>query len=275
MYASLMVHLELVNDNAALLHLAADLAGRFDAHVTGVVAAQPLSSGGAPVAIPDEIMQQDLKQKRAAIGALEADFRAALAARAARVEWRAEIASTDPIDFVVRNGRAADLVITQVNLRRPLLDPVRLVHTADLTIRLGRPVLAVPAGTDTVRVRSVVVGWKDTREARRAVVDALPLLRYAERVTVASVTRERDADEARASARDVCAWLGTHGIGAQACVSIREDAGTTGLAAVARDVEADLVVAGAYGHSRLREWVLGGVTRELLAESNRCLLLSH
>lgn len=275
MYATLMVHLELTDDNAALLRLAADLAGRFDARVTGVCAVQPLPAGSGMVVTPDDVMRRDLARKEAALRDLEKAFREALQSRPDRIHWRAQIGTQDPIDFVVREARTADLVVTRIHLRRPLLESVRRVHTADLAIRLGRPVLAVPPTADRVRTKSVLVGWKDTPEARRAVTDALPLLKLAERVTVAAVALDRDRTESGIATREICEWLATHGVAAQALVAVREDAGAAGLAAVARDLQADLIVAGAYGHSRFREWVLGGVTRELLTEADRCLLLSH
>jgi nucleotide-binding universal stress UspA family protein len=125
-----------------------------------------------------------------------------------------------------------------------------------------------------LKLGNVVVAWKDTREARRAVVDALPLLHRAKDVTVVEVVEDND-HRAAAQMRvgDVAAWLGRHAI--------------TGVGRVIHAIEemqeldrlwqnaCDLMVAGAYGHTRFREWVLGGMTRNLLTRSRRCSLLSH
>ncbi len=138
--------------------------------------------------------------------------------------------------------RAADLLITGTQEGGAPLDRSRYVNVADLVLRAGKPVLVGASTQDKLDLRTVVVGWKDTREARRAVQDALPLLRLAERVVVVATTGE----------------------GAQ-------------LRNIASDLELDagLVVGGAYGHTRLREWVLGGVTRDFLLHPSRCSLVSH
>lgn len=117
-----------------------------------------------------------------------------------------------------------------------------------------------------------MVAWKDTREARRAVLDALPILRMASRVDVVAVT----CADHPSGAADVAAYLSTHGIHATSAEHRSEgtsDAET--LLELASGYSADLIVMGAYGHSRMREMVLGGVTRDVLRHSPICSLLSH
>lgn len=115
----------------------------------------------------------------------------------------------------------------------------------------------------------------NARETRRAISDALPLLKAATEVTIVEIASERCLDEARAHLADVVSWLKRHGIESTSMVTKagRDDA--TELYAIARDKGADVIVAGAYGHSRLREWALGGVTRDLLLRADRCTLVSH
>ena len=145
-------------------------------------------------------------------------------------------------------------------------------------MQAGRPLLVVPDRVNWLDLRSVLVAWKDTPEARRAVADALPLLRKAKDVTIVEIA-ERDVDRSAVAAgvTDVAAWLARHGVTATARVS--EAAGGDTAAAqldkVAGDVGAGLIVAGAYGHSRFRELILGGVTQYLVTQSARCVLLSH
>src|SRR5262249_44381494 len=123
------------------------------------------------------------------------------------------------------------------------------------------------------------VGWKDTTEARRAIADSLPLLRKAKEVTVAEVL-ERDDQRSAATSRvtDVVAWLSRHGVSATARVSENNDESRdTGVQIddIAAQIGAGLIVAAAYGHSRFRDLVLGGMTEHLLSQSARCVLLSH
>ena len=140
---------------------------------------------------------------------------------------------------------------------------------------MGRPVLVVPNAIGHLKLERIVVGWKDSRETRRAIADALPLLKQAAAVSVAEIAVEDAMPEARAHVADVVAWLQGHGIVAQAVASLSTGDDATGLYTIAQDLGADIVAAGAYGHSQLREWVLGGVTRDFLLRSDCCSLLSH
>src|SRR5262249_48149892 len=109
-----------------------------------------------------------------------------------------------------------------------------------------------------------------------AVVDALPLLQRVKEVTVAEII-ENDGDRAAAGHRvaDVAAWLGRHQV--DTCYVVPNQRGDTveQLIRHASDLEADIIVAGAYTHTRMREWVFGGVTRTLITKSDRCAVLSH
>ena len=125
----------------------------------------------------------------------------------------------------------------------------------------------------TADFRNVVIAWTDTRECRRAVMDALPMLHGADRVTL--VEASNDPVGARDGIDDLSGWLDRHGLGADRIVSRIRGSGAQTVAAIATQVEADLVVAGAYGHSRIREWAFGGVTRDPLLHERRCTLLSH
>jgi nucleotide-binding universal stress UspA family protein len=122
----------------------------------------------------------------------------------------------------------------------------------------------------------VLVAWKDVREARRAVSDALPILARARDVTIAEIP-ERGTHRADAllHVADVAAWLLGHGIVASTVVPESAAGVTEQLDRIAADVGASAVIAGAYGHSRFSEWILGGVTRRLIDPSGRCSLLSH
>ncbi len=274
-YSSLMVHLDLGVPNAGLLRIAADLAERFKARVIGVAACQPM-----PIAFGDGYMsadaiEQDRAESEKETGKAEADFRAALHGRVADLEWRSTISYMALADYVAEQARAADLLITGPDRKGPSLDSSRRVNIGDLVMRIGRPVLIVPPGVDTLDLSSVVIGWKESRETRRAVMDALPLLQQAGRVTAVEVAANEDLVEARGRLHDVVAWLARHGVAAEASVTPSVGSDAARLDAIAQEHGAGLLVAGAYGHNRLREWVLGGVTRDLLLRPGRCSLVSH
>ena len=271
-YSTLMVHLDLNGANAARLQIAGDLAERFDARLIGITAAdiQPLYyMEGAPA---QDLLEKDRARLKSQMADCEAHFRRFMKGRADKIEWRSAL--DWPNDFAARNARAADLLITGGEAGRS--DATRQINPGELVLRAGRPVLVAPPKAEWLKLDSMVVAWKDTREARRAVADALPLLHKAREVIVVELL-DAGADQAAAKNRvdDVAAWLVRRGIGASSIATKALIGVTDRLAILAQDEGAGVIVAGGYGHTRLQEWVFGGVTRELLKQQKCCALLSH
>jgi nucleotide-binding universal stress UspA family protein len=132
----------------------------------------------------------------------------------------------------------------------------------------------VPKPVTSLPLKRVAIAWKDVREARRAVRDALPLLQKAESVMIVEISEGGDGSLQRL--KDVAGYLNRHGIEIVAeRVRPLEIGAADALLRLAHDENINLIVAGAYGHSRLGEWVFGGVTRGLLDESQVCCLFSH
>jgi nucleotide-binding universal stress UspA family protein len=141
----------------------------------------------------------------------------------------------------------------------------------------GRPALVVPAASNGMRLpRNIVVAWKATREAARAVAAALPLLRRAHGVHVMAWGEDRQAD-VRGARLDLDGWLRLHGVAAQWHREAGPEPGALGERMLTRafDLDADLLVMGCYGHSRAREWVLGGASRTVLASMTLPVLMAH
>lgn len=275
-YATIMVCLASDQSNERCLAIAGEMVERFDARVVGIAAADfspPLYFTSGEQA--DKLIEQGRKDIKARLSELESEFRTVMN-RAKHVEWRAGMAM--PIRFVAREARAADIIVIGQSPGSAFTDPFARVSPSDLLMQAGRPLLVVPEASDWFDFRSVLVAWKDTPEARRAIVDSLPLLRKAKNVTIAEVVEHGDSHEAALSrTRDVVTWLSHHDIGANALVpeeSASWDAALE-LDRIASSVGAGVIVAGAYGHSRWRELVLGGVTQHLTTESTRCVLLSR
>jgi nucleotide-binding universal stress UspA family protein len=121
-----------------------------------------------------------------------------------------------------------------------------------------------------------VIGWKDTREARRAVCDALPFLPRAKHVTIVEVCQARAEGSVARHVNDVADYLARHGISSDPrVIPDRDFSAAQQLTDLAQAEGADLLVVGAYGHRRLGEWFFGGVSRDLLAASPICCLMSH
>jgi nucleotide-binding universal stress UspA family protein len=271
-YAALMVHFDDHPNARRRARLAADLARRFDAVLIGIAGYSYLPSFLADGSAEDAGEAEDERQELAEhLVELEARFRV-LAKHAGEVEWRGAIASAN--DLVPRAARAADLVIIG---RKP--NPKDFYYSLDpglSILRAGRPVLLVPDETDSLQARRVVVAWKDTREARCAVRDALPFLKQAEKAMVVTVTESGTEIRAQQSVDDLAQFLLRHEVSVAAKTSLHARQSIAAeLQRFASDEGADLIVAGGYGRSRLGEWVLGGVTRDLLSSSPVCCLLSH
>ncbi|MBR1125180.1 universal stress protein [Bradyrhizobium lablabi] len=273
-YATAMISLAVEQPNDALLEVAGQFAGQFSAKMIGIAAAM----FSPPMYFLDGVASQRLiEEGEGAINRrmveLEGQFRAAMHGRARDVEWRSALEL--PARYVAREARAADLVIVGGD-GNAILDPFAIAGPSDLVLQAGRPLLVVPAAVKWLDLRSVLVAWKDCPEARRAVADALPLLAKAKEVTVAGIAEEEGGQATvRRQADDVVGWLSRHGIVARAHVPERIGNAVIQLNRIAADTGAGVVVAGAYGHSRFREWVLGGVTQHLVGQAARCALLSR
>lgn len=273
-YKTIMVGLALDRPNDACLRVAGDLAERFGARVIGVAASDirpPMYFADGDFA--QKLLDQEAGAIEARLSELEAEFRGSVERRASAVEWRS--ARTLPVPYMLQQTRAADILVVGAR-SEALVDPNSAPDPSDLVMQAGRPLIVVPPSVEWLDLRSVLVAWKDVREARRAVFDALPILAAAKEVTIAEIP-EQDADRADALSHvaDVAAWLRGHGIMAHTTVPERTGGATDQIEKIASNIAAGVVIAGAYGHSRFREWVLSGMTRHLATESRRCALLSR
>ena len=275
-YATVMVSLALDQPNEARLEAAAEIAERFGAAMIGIAASQfspPLYFTAGEQA--QNLIDQGQAALKKRMSELEAQFLGAAKKRAKSAEWRSAI--DFPARYIVSQARCADIVVSGGH-SDAFSDPFALASPKDLVMQAGRPLLVVPDTVSSLDLRSIVVAWKDTTEARRAIVDSLPLLRKAKNVTVVEIVETGDSrPQAASRVRDVVVWLSRHGITASELVPKRS--GDRGAAAeldrVAADAGAGVIVAGAYGHSRFRELILGGMTQHLITQTARCVLLSH
>jgi nucleotide-binding universal stress UspA family protein len=274
-YSTLMACLRPGETNAGLLAVVGELAERFEASVVGLATRQPMQHMFSGNLVPEALIEQENAAFQDHADALEAQFSAALKGRARDLEWRAKMAVGPLSDYVAGESRCADLVVAQVEAGSVFTRPSVHLDVGDLVMKAGRPVLVVPAGADRLKLDCVVVGWKETAESRRAVSDALPLLKAAGAVVVTSVAGESQSIETRSRLEDVVAWLKRHGVAAEAVAADSSSDEARGLTQIALDRGAELIVAGAFGQSPLREWAFGGVTRDLLLRSERFTLLSH
>jgi nucleotide-binding universal stress UspA family protein len=264
-----MVYVEADARPEQRVRLAASLADRFSAALIGVsalAAPPPVVAGGMLI---DGMI--DVELMNATLAGQGEWFRAIAGGDRRAVEWRAAL--DFPIEALSREARSADLVL--IGTEKEAGSAYRVLDPGGAMLKLGRPTLLVPKGVNALRAEHIVVGWKDAREARRAVRDAVPLLQQATRVTLVEACGPDEEETASDRLNDVARYLKRHRVKGSTRVMVEEGSGAEQLIQIAREEQADLLVTGAYGHSRLGEWIFGGVTRELLASSPICCLMSH
>jgi nucleotide-binding universal stress UspA family protein len=270
--AAIMVHVDIERDCEQRVQFALDLADRFQTALIGV-AGLPLrpafAAGG--VVVYREPTQGDYHA--ASVRFEEMGKKFCIQGQALKsVEWRTALELPDEV--IVREARAADVIL--VGPTRSGRNVRDLIEPGVILLRAGRPVLVVPDVTGPLPLRRVVVACKDARECRRAVRDALPFLRAAKEVLLVEIGEEDSKSEDRKNLADIGRYLVRHGVVVADEIWKRARGPVaTELLQLVRAEKADFIVSGGYGHSRLGEWIFGGVTQELLASSPVCCMLSH
>jgi len=277
MYKTILVHLNDERRAASLLAPALDLARRANAHVIGlhvypgIVMAPPLAMPYGTEVIGSVAQEERLESER-----LRWMFEEATRNQTLVPEWR-EVKAThaDLAGIVIEHAMAADIVVAGQADPGWDLAPV-LDFPERIALEGGRPTLVVPyAGTYPSVGRRIMVAWNGRRESARATFDALPLLRAAEAVTLLSVA-SGSGTPYDAGDLEIAAALARHDVKVTThrTTAPETSIGSEILNRVA-DHGSDLLVMGAYGHSRLRELIFGGVTREISEHMTVPTLLSH
>ncbi len=273
-YRVVMAALSPGRDCQGVAGAAIALARRFDAMLLARAYCRPIHCICGDYSVPAALFQEDRRQIERHLKASEAEFRAIAAKHDHAADWQGE-SSIEPLaERLAREAAAADIVVAGVPKVGEPSDATRQPDLCDLVMQAGRPVMLVPESSRAAKFDRILVGWKDTREARRAVRDALPLLARASNVVVVEIHAAVEHAAAWQSVARVSRWLARHGIAAEEKVVAAEMANASQLSGLAQACDADLIVAGAYGHNRQGHWTLGGITSELLS-GGRCALLSH
>lgn len=278
-YKSMLVHVDDRKRSAARAELALRLATTFEAHLSALAMVQPLRIPPSALAVlgPEIEAQQNAHARAQADRALGVFNECAR-----RSGWSAvgtTAANGDTLSAIELHARYSDLVI--VGQHDPEEDYVQWPDAGSfpelVVMGAGRPVLVVPyTGSFAKLGEHVLVAWDASREATRAVTDALPLLRRARRVTVMAVNPEQVRRHGAEPGADIALFLARHGVKVEVSAqhSGNLDVGNFLLSRIA-DMDVDLLVMGAYGHARLRELMLGGVTQTILASMTVPVLFSH
>lgn len=263
----ILVHLDAPETLGSLVPAAVQLARDLGAPGLTLAALAEVPIPISPVSLPYGLLKARERDLLDLIDRMETQARAA--APATPIEWRGAVSPLAQ-SLLARWGVRSDLVV----MSSPQLDglPLARIDVGAAILAAGRPVLVAPRAAPKLRFDRVLIGFKATREGRAAVAAALPLLDRAQRVLIASVGSAPSSD-----LRDAAAFLHGHGVRAETTVienAADRDAGRA-LLALAGEEGSDLLVTGAYGHSRTRELVLGGVTQTLLTQARLPCLMVH
>lgn len=278
-YRSLLVHLDLEATCPGRIQAAVRLARDMDCHLVGVAPVGVLDLPASPVAatalsayaaMAANLLRQEAEQSAE-------DFRQACQAAGVR-SFEAFVAPSDRAEAVLLQARCSDLVLmSQADPHTPGHGRARAL-VEDVLLHSARPTLLLPyAGRFDTLGAEVLVAWDDSREAARAVRDALPLLRAARRVVAISWVKSGPGSEGALRSRlgALQAWLMRHGVEAGVRVEGTRMPIAETLLSRAADLGSDLIVMGAYGHVRWAERLMGGATRGLLEAMTVPVLMSH
>jgi nucleotide-binding universal stress UspA family protein len=278
-YKTILVYLNSAKRAEAVLEAALRLAGRYEAHLIGLHVVPQVT---VPAVVPFEVTGEIIDVQRKALdeqaAMIAGTFREMTRQHEPACEWRTVRASHYNVASIVDDhGRAADLIVApQSDANGDIYLPADV--TEDLVMEAGRPVLVVPRhGRITKIGETVLLAWNNSRESARAAFDALPLLKSAKSVKLLTVDpprgRQGDPD---LPAAEIATSLARHGVMSEVAITMTGGlAIADGILAQIDNLGADLLVMGGYGHSRLRETMFGGATRDMLEKMTVPLLVSH
>ncbi|NND90089.1 MAG: universal stress protein [Granulosicoccus sp.] len=277
-YKTILAHMSNEEVSPAVLKVASLLADRHSAHLVGLHIQPPLDLYVSELPMPIDVTREYSKRQRQKQARLSDLFESATQTQNYVSEWRCVDAMADSVlNALVEQGNTADLMV--ISQTEGDDSDSRFRHLPEhVLMACGRPLMVVPAGSlvDTVAER-ILVAWDGRRESTRALFGALPLLRRASEVRLHRINQpHKDRHRIVGITEELANTLGRHGV---ALEIVHSDAHGNEIAeelmGFTRDMDADLMVMGCYGHSPLREFVLGGTTRTILAETPIPVLMSN
>ncbi len=277
-YKTILVHLDQKERASNRIRIAANLAKAEEAYLIGaaMIGISTLTFREARISEKDPALASHLKFLAERAEGFVEDFIQQVEGMGV-LSYEGRVVDGEAGYGISMQARYSDLVVigqTNLNEESPIVQPD---FPEFVVINTGRPVLLIPSAyeKDTVGSR-VLVAWNASKEARRAVTDAIPLLRRAEVVDVVMFNVETEPDmRDESSVTDLAVYLARHGVNVH--ILKRQQARNIGQALldIATERGSDLLVLGGYGHTRFRQFLLGGVTRTILGESPLPVLMSH
>jgi nucleotide-binding universal stress UspA family protein len=259
------------------IDLAARLAQDFDAHLAGVFTIPEYYIPAYVAAqVPADVMAAHRELAEKERDTAKTDFETRM--RKAGISWEWREAEGDAAERAVLHARYADMIVVGQNDPDEELSEAELDLPERVMLEAGRPVLMVPyAGSFSKVGERVMVAWSASAQSTRAVNDAMPFLARAKKVTILAINPPPGPEGlGDVPGGDIALHLARHGVKAEASHVYADDVDVGDMIlSRSADEGVDLIVMGAYGHARVRELVLGGATRDILAHMTVPVLMSH
>lgn len=274
MIQDIIVNLAVGRSHDPAIDYAISVAKTFEADLVGIAFRyEPLFVAGAMEAIPTDFIETQRAENAKAAREAIARFKGATANVDLPVEMQTIEAGLEDVPSAFgRLARTFDIAIVSQSEPEKLRPEDRIVEAA--LFESGRPVIAVPyIQKDGLKLDRALVCWDGSRTAARALADAMPLLEFSKSIELVTVENGHKGDNVRLA--DVDRHLARHGLKAEAKRISADVDVASAILSHAADSSADFIVMGGYGHSRLREFILGGVTRDMLGAMTVPVLMSH
>ncbi len=277
-YKTILVHLDRKDILKNRVRIAANLARTEGAHLLGVamIGISPQSFYSAQINVKDPVLVAHLNFLRDKAGKFVEEFKNEVGSLGLP-SYEGRVVDGEASDGISLLGRTTDLIV----IGRTNLDDKGASVTPDfpefVMMNSGRPVLIIPPNYPKETVgKKAMICWNASRESIRAVVDALPLLKRADLVQIVMYNIDDEADmDTSVAGTDIAEYLGRHGVNVEVLPPQKSRKVGTSLLELATEQGTDLLVMGGYGHTRFREFLLGGVTRTILEETEIPVLMSH
>ena len=268
---SILVNVNVADADSAALRYAIDLAQTMQAELIGLAADQPdMAFAGMDGGVAVDLYATEQTEIETQLKRAEEAFRKLVPATI-KSQWLAYV--TTPSNALIDAAASADLIITAAQTTTAF-HQVQSINLGELVVSSGRPVIDVAHDASKARLDKICIGWKNTREARHAVADALPLLKRAKEIRAVTID-EGDYAAEKDSLDMLVAWLRKHDVDASCEVITNPEGFVDVLESTALSWNADLLIIGGYGHSRMREWLFGGMTRRILRNNSLNRFISN
>jgi len=277
-YKTILVHVDHSRHAPQRIRIAAELALRDNAHLTGVamtgISRYLIDSDS--INLQEPVLLTHFNQLREQAGQALVQYEQ-IVREMGVLSWEKRLVDDEPAGGVSLEARYADLVVLSQTDNEEVLPGVMSDFPEYVLMNSGRPVLIVPYAGEFSHVgKKVLVAWDGSMEASRAITGAMPFLRQAQEVKVVVFNAEKQVNvHGEQPGADIALYLARHGVKVDVAQEATEQDSGNALLSLAADTFADLLVMGCYAHSRFREILLGGASRTVLESMTLPVLMSH